>query len=916
MKAGCLVPGGRVVLLPAGTVIRRATEATATVKSGSFVSWAASKGEAKGMVVSVHKAKVVPGIPHQQPATPEAPAARVQLYAKNGAGWEPTSTFLGLPVGALTGIDPLEAPPAPEADAAATEAIVAGSFDQIRTIVRDAISDRIEELVGVHPSIYVYDIGPTWAVYCVDYCDDDLWLVEYSIDAAGTVTLTEPVEVRPVTTYAPCVDGMTEAVVREGEARVTAAVGTASDGGRIFHVVLIKYGDSKNGRRYSESALRAAAPLYEGAKAYDHHRSTEELATSTIAGLIGTFRNVSATAVGLEADLYLLPSSVQAAEALDMALANQADGLEPLIGLSQDVVARWKPVTASDGRVLQEATEIIAVNSVDVVAHPAAGGMATRMVASNNPAAPHHQLPKENNTVTLKQLFALLRAAESDAQRSALLTEHARVLEAAGLTEADALRASEAVAPATEATPPAANEAKYQKGTLSGRGIIRAAIESVGLDPNALTDTIAGELPATFTEADVVAKVASTGRLLEHFEKAGLAPTVRAGESVKVGEGEIDKKIKSLDAMLAGNFREGYHSLKQAYLDITAATTGRQVNDPFSADLNRTILRESVSLQVGGERVPFDSAARQLESVQATTWGYILGDSITRRMVAEYAQPDLQQWRQIVSSVVPVADFRTQRIERMGGYGTLPAVNQGAPYNPLTSPGNDAEPTYAVTKRGGTEDLTLEAITNDDVRAVQRIPQKLGLAAAQTLFRFVFDIFNTNPAIYDATALFAAGHNNTAAVALSGGNLSAARRAMRKQTAYGDTSNLLSIVPKFLLVCSDLEELAYELCTSGVALPAAAPVGAASNIPNIHQGLTPIVIDYWTSITSWYTVADPSRVPTIEVGFLQGQEDPALFVQNDSASGSVFNADKVTWKIRHIYSGAVVDYRGMYRGNI
>lgn len=95
----------------------------------------------------------------------------------------------------------------------------------------------------------------------------------------------------------------------------------------------------------------------------------------------------------------------------------------------------------------------------------------------------------------------------------------------------------------------------------------------------------------------------------------------------------------------------------------------------------------------------------------------------------------------------------------------------------------------------------------------------------------------------------------------------------------------------------------------------AAPVGAASNIPNIHQGLTPIVIDYWTSITSWYTVADPSRVPTIEVGFLQGQEDPALFVQNDSASGSVFNADKVTWKIRHIYSGAVVDYRGMYRGN-
>lgn len=903
--------------LAASGRIARALEATATapaVKAGQFVSWAASKGQAQGMVVSVHKAKVVPGVPYQQPATPEAPAARVQLYAKNGAGWEPTTVYIGLPVGALTSIDPLAAPEPAADDTAATEAIVSGSFDDIRRQVRDAIEHRIEEMAGVCPDVWLCDLGPTWAVYSVGYSGDDLYLVEYSIDAAGTVTLSDAIEVRPVTTYAPVAEG-TEAVVREGDARVTASVGVAADGGRIFHVLLIKYGDSKNGRRYSEATLRAAAPLYEGAKAYDHHRTESELATSTIAGLIGTFRNVTATAVGLEADLYLLPSAVQAAEALDMALANQADGLEPLIGLSQDVLARWKSITV-DGRPMQEATEILSVNSVDVVAHPAAGGMATRMVAATIPALPNPtNLQKENTTVTLKQLFALLRAAESDAQRSELLKEHAPVLAAAGLSEADALRASEAIeitAPATEAAP-----ASYSKVSLVGRGVIRAAIESVGLDPVKLADTIAGELPDQFTEADVLAKVKSTTRLLEHFEKDGLAPTFRAREGdVKVGEGDLAKKVKALDNMLAGNFREGYHSLKQAYLDITAATgTGSRNPDPFSADLNREILRESVSLHIAGERVPFDSAARSTESVAATTWGFILGDSITRRMVAEYVQPDLQQWRSIVSSIVPVQDFRTQRLERMGGYGVLPTVNQGAPYNPLTSPANDAEPTYAVTKRGGTEDLTLEAITNDDVRAVQRIPVKLGLAAAQTLFRFVFDIFNTNPNIYDATALFAAGHNNTAAVALSGGNLSAARRAMRKQTAYGDASNLLSIVPKFLLVCSDLEELAYELCTSGVALPAAAPVGAASNIPNIHQGLTPIVVDYWTSITSWYTVADPSRVPTIEVGFLQGQEDPALFVQNDTASGSVFNADKVTWKIRHIYSGAVVDYRGMYRGN-
>jgi hypothetical protein len=264
---------------------------------------------------------------------------------------------------------------------------------------------------------------------------------------------------------------------------------------------------------------------------------------------------------------------------------------------------------------------------------------------------------------------------------------------------------------------------------------------------------------------------------------------------------------------------------------------------------------------------------------------------------------------------VPLSDFRTQRIARFGGYGTLPTVNQGAPYQALTSPA-DEEATYAVTKKGGTEDLTIEAIANDDLRALVDIPRRLGRAAAQTLYRFVFDMLDDNGTIYDSVALFHASHSNTATNSLSGANLSAARKAMRKQTAYGDTSEVLSFVPKYLLVCSDLEELAYQLATSAVALTAAAPVGAATNTPNIHQGIQPVVIDYWTSTTQWFTVADPAAVPTIEVGFLGGQEDPALFVQSDPANGSMFSADKVTWKIRHIYGGAVLDYRGFYRGNV
>jgi hypothetical protein len=75
------------------------------------------------------------------------------------------------------------------------------------------------------------------------------------------------------------------------------------------------------------------------------------------------------------------------------------------------------------------------------------------------------------------------------------------------------------------------------------------------------------------------------------------------------------------------------------------------------------------------------------------------------------------------------------------------------------------------------------------------------------------------------------------------------------------------------------------------------------------------VIDYWTSQTQWYLGADTALCPTIEVGFYQGREEPELFTQADQTVGSMYDADKMTWKIRHIYSGAVLEHRGLYRGN-
>lgn len=661
------------------------------------------------------------------------------------------------------------------------------------------------------------------------------------------------------------VDERTTEATDHIEGHVTESLGTDAAGGRVFRVRIIREGTSRNRKRYTESVLRRAAPLYNGAKCYDHHRSPAEMQTSTVVGLVGGYRNVTYEGDGLYGDLHLFPSAKHTAEALDAAIEAQAAGLPPLVGISHDVHASFKAGTPTHGGHVQEAVAITQVNSADVVADPSAGGQATRVLAGGIES----DTEESDVTVTTEAVLAALQSA-GDAE-----------LAAAGLARVDTPRTTEA------------EIESFKKDGWTAKAMIGEKIRAAGL-PEAVRESVFAALPERVTESDVDRQITSYKDVLAGLERGGLAPTVTA----TVVRESREKVVEGLNKAFDGDFTT-FRSFKQAYEAFSGSNPRR-----WDADENRVILRESV----GGL---YDSATRTTESMTSATWAEVLGDSITRKMIQMYLSPDLRNWRAIVSDIVPVNDFRTQRRVRVGGYGVLPVVAEGGPYQPLTSPG-DEEATYALEKKGGTEDLTMEMIANDDLGAITRIPRGLGLAAARTLHNFVWDFLSTNPTIYDSVALFHSSHANTTAVALSQSGASSLRQKMRDQTGYGDTSNILSLVQKLLIVPNELEELAFQICASAVAIPGT-PAGP-SDTPNIHRTLTPIVVDYFTDANDWYTVADPQQCPTIELGFYQGREEPELFTQADQQVGSMFNADKYTYKIRHTYKGAVVEYRGMQRG--
>lgn len=342
------------------------------------------------------------------------------------------------------------------------------------------------------------------------------------------------------------------------------------------------------------------------------------------------------------------------------------------------------------------------------------------------------------------------------------------------------------------------------------------------------------------------------------------------------------KADEMLDAFFAGD--RARLSLKECYVELTG---DRGVTGDFSfCDPAR--MREGF-----GETF--------LEALSTSAWSVALGAAIERRVHAAIeGMPELQAWRKI-AKVTPVKSFRTQHGIRIGGYGNLPNVSEGDVYAPLLSP-DEEESNYSVSKRGGVESITLEMLTNDDVSVVRRVPVELALSAAVTLYEFVFDFLRLNPVIYDGTALFDAAHGNLGSSAFDAASYFAAATVIAKQPRLG-SGKRNGFGRKSILVPLDLQGAAYSAFVQGEALGA--------DVSPLRPDV--LVVPHWTDGNDWCVVNDPTYSPTIEVGFLGGREQPEIVVSEEPASDSFFSHDKITYKIRHIYGGAVVDYRGVYK---
>ena len=715
-----------------------------------------------------------------------------------------------------------------------------------------------------------------------------------------------------------------ESVICEGQERLDTA-----DGRREVRVTIIRGGASINGYYYGEPALRAIAALIENAHAYvDHARTEADTAVRSVRDMVGFYHSpeyvqddTGDNAGHVDATLHILESADWLWSMIREAVSL---GRPELIGLSIDIYGTWQPRTdlAGTGRQkgantrsqaqrstnassignttqsLKEVTGVLALNSCDVVTRPSAGGSFQRVLQAHMLSGMSSDELDEGATfMNDSQPLTELQEA-GNAGNTTNTTNATNVQEGTGnsanrhVVEQEIREAKEAQTLRTSLL----EELRRERAQLRlERRLLEAAL------PEAVKTQLHGRYAGRVFEMEELERdITGSRQMLAELSAQGLVRGL-GHEKVEIGMQvtEAEKMQAAFDGMLGLEIDQsrfagvrGFTSIREAYARVTGDASVSGISERS---------------QVGNIRVSEAAPITRITEADTTTasFSYLLGTSMNKRLLKDY-QAWPAEWMKF-ASVVPIKDFKQQSRVRLGAFGSLPIVAEDTAYSAITL--TDTAATYVPQKRGNLVTVSREVIVNDDLQAIKQIPTKLAVAAAYTLAEFVYSFLSSNPNIYDGSNLFTSGapHNNLGSSSLSTSAMQSGVTAMREQTNFA--GKRIGLRPRFLVVPPELEWSAMVM-TKSAGVP-----GSNNNDINPMMGyVAPIVSPQLTNTSQWFLVADPLMVDTVEIGFVGGQINPALFIQDQPLFGLNFTQDVISYKIRHEYGGAVVDYRGFYRG--
>ncbi len=246
-------------------------------------------------------------------------------------------------------------------------------------------------------------------------------------------------------------------------------------------------------------------------------------------------------------------------------------------------------------------------------------------------------------------------------------------------------------------------------------------------------------------------------------------------------------------------------------------------------------------------------------------------------------------------------DFKTATRYRLSEAPSLEKINENGEFKhaALTEDGV----TTKIESYGATFSITMQALINDDLGALSRQPTEFGIAARRDINERVYAVLSNNES-FQGTPLFDKKHGNVQSAALDVAGLGVMKAAMARQTNIAGKQKL-NIQPAFLIVPPELEVQAAQLIHSVVD-----PSKNNAAVNPFANKLTVISDPELVDTKTFYMVAAPGYVPTIEVTYLNGQETPTI------ESSIQFDTLGMKWRIYQHVGVNLVDYRGIQKSTI
>ena len=225
---------------------------------------------------------------------------------------------------------------------------------------------------------------------------------------------------------------------------------------------------------------------------------------------------------------------------------------------------------------------------------------------------------------------------------------------------------------------------------------------------------------------------------------------------------------------------------------------------------------------------------------------------------------------EMIATVRPLNDLKTVTGVRLDGGFVFDELGNDAKIK--SADASDATRTLTPKTYARMSTISRADVINDDLGALTAVPRRLGRGAALKFNQVFWAAFESSNSTYYQAAT--PGSGNAFAI----GSVETA------WTAYGSLTdpdgNPLGVTPRILLVPKALEIAANKVQTGNTLL--ASSLGSTSSKvlepqANVLAGKFDIVSSaYLSSTSTWWLCADPNDLPTMEVGFLNGQRQPTV----------------------------------------